>query len=51
MNPTRRRWQILNQQMREGHEPCFSTDKRQRCNEAGCRWRGECRSLRASWRR
>lgn len=48
---TQRRWQILNEQLQRGHEPCFQTDRRHACVEADCRWRAECGTLRAEWRR
>lgn len=48
---TRWRWQILGEQMRSGHEPCFQTERRHACGETGCRWRAECLSLRADWLR
>lgn len=48
---TRRRWQILGSQMREGHEPCFQTERRHACPEVECPWRTECVVMRADWRR
>lgn len=48
---TRRRWQVLFDQLQAGHEPCFQTDRRHACPEAGCPWRAECGALRAEWRR
>ena len=48
---TQRRWQILTEQMREGHEPCFQTERRHACGELACPWRAECVSLRAEWLR
>lgn len=34
-----------------GKEPCFQTDTRYFCNDAGCEWRKECRRLVAEWQR
>jgi hypothetical protein len=48
---TRRRWQILTEQMRSGHEPCFQTERRHTCGEDRCGWRAECRTARADWLR
>jgi hypothetical protein len=50
-NTTRRRWAILRMQLEQGHEPCFSTDKRYACTDHACPWQNECRALRAEWRR
>lgn len=51
LQATRRRWQILTEQMRQDHEPCFQTERRHACGELACRWRPECVSLRAAWLR
>jgi len=37
-------------QKQQGHEPCFSTDKRYACNEL-CEWSADCKKLRAVWLR
>jgi hypothetical protein len=47
----RRRWQVLRQQLRDGHEPCFGTERRHACPEREtCPYRAECLGLRAAWR-
>lgn len=51
LHATRHRWQILTEQIRTGHEPCFQTDRRHTCGETDCRWRAECRPSRADWLR
>lgn len=51
LQATQHRWRILTEQMREGHEPCFQTERRHMCGVTGCRWRAECLSLRADWLR
>lgn len=51
LEATRRRWDILTEQMRSGHEPCFQTEGRHACGETQCPWRAECLSMRAEWLR
>lgn len=51
LQATQMRWQVLTEQMREGHEPCFQTGQRHACGEFACRWRSRCLSLRAEWLR
>jgi hypothetical protein len=48
---TQRRWQVLYEQLRSDHEPCFQTDRRHACPERDCPWRAECAGMRAEWRR
>lgn len=41
---------IQNLQMKEGHEPCFRSQKSTRCTE-DCQWGRDCRRLVAEWLR
>lgn len=43
------RWETWKIQLRAGQEPCFRTGKRYQCGYRQCRWRAECRAVRAQW--
>lgn len=50
IDATRQRWQVLYAQLRAGREPCYRTEQRLVCTDAGCGWRSSCVVLRAEWR-
>lgn len=39
------------QQIANGEEPCFMTQKRLLCARIDCEWRAQCRRLIAAWKR